>query len=77
MCIRDRYIASAAKEKPQSGVVLAVGEGKLDKDGNLVPVPVKVGDRVLYGKFGGTEVTVDEEEVVILRSDDLYGVYTD
>ena len=71
------YIASAAKEKPQSGVVLAVGEGKHDKDGNLVPVPVKVGDRVLYGKFGGTEVTVDDEEVIILRSDDLYGVYTD
>jgi len=54
-----------------------VGEGKHDKDGNLVPVPVKVGDRVLYGKFGGTEVTVDDEEVIILRSDDLYGVYTD
>lgn len=71
------YIASAAKEKPQSGIVLAVGEGKLDKDGNLGPVPVKVGDRVLYGKFGGTEVTVDDEEVVILRSEDLYGVYTD
>lgn len=71
------FIASSAKEKPSSGVVLAVGEGKLDKDGNLVPVPVKVGDRVLYGKFGGTEVTVDGEEVLIMRSDDLFGVYTD
>lgn len=70
-------IASSSKEKPQSGVVLAVGEGKLDKDGKLVPMPVKEGDRVLYGKFGGTEITVDGEEVLILRADDLYAVYTD
>ena len=46
-------LAHDAKEKPQTGVVLKVGEGKLDKDGNLVPVPVKEGDRVLYGKYGG------------------------
>lgn len=71
------YIASSAKEKPQSGIVLAVGEGKMDKDGNMVAVPVKVGDRVLYGKFGGTEVTVDGEDVLIMRADDLFGVYTD
>lgn len=71
------YIASSAKEKPQSGIVLAVGEGKLDKDGNRVAVPVKEGDRVLYGKFGGTEITVDGEEVLILRADDLFAVYTD
>ena len=68
-------IASTAKEKPQSGIVLAVGEGKLDKDGNRVPMPVKEGDRVLYGKFGGTEVTIDGEEVLILRADDLFAVY--
>lgn len=71
------YIASSAKEKPQSGVVLAVGEGKMDKDGNMVAVPVKVGDRVLYGKFGGTEVTVEGEDVLIMRADDLFAVYTD
>ena len=58
------FIASEAKEKPQSGVVLAVGAGKPDKDGNLVPVPVKVGDKVVYGKFGGQEIKVD-----------LYGVF--
>lgn len=69
------YLAHDSKEKPQTGVVLAVGEGKLDKDGNLVAVPVKVGDKVLYGKYGGTEVTVDGEEVMILRADDIYAVF--
>ena len=69
-------IAAASKEKPQTGVVLAVGEGKMDKDGNMVAVPVKAGDRVLYGKFGGTEITIDGEEVLILRADDLFAVYT-
>ena len=66
------FLATEAKEKPQSGTVLAVGEGKLDKDGNLVPVPVKVGDKVVYGKFGGTEINVEGEDVLILRGDDLY-----
>lgn len=69
------YLASEAKEKPQTGVVLAVGEGKLDKDGNLIPMPVKVGDKVLYGKYGGTEVHIDGEDVMILRADDLYAVF--
>lgn len=69
------YLATESKEKPQTGTVLAVGEGKLDKDGNKVEVPVKVGDRVLYGKYGGTEVTVDGEEVLIMRADDLYAVF--
>lgn len=68
-------LAHESKEKPQTGVVLAVGEGKRDKEGNLIPVPVKVGDKVLYGKYGGTEVTVDDEEVIILRADDVYGVF--
>ena len=68
------YLASEAKEKPQTGEVIAVGEGKLDKNGNLVPVPVKVGDKVIYGKYGGTEITLDGEEVLILRADDLYAV---
>ena len=70
------YLAHDAKEKPQTGIVLAVGEGKRDKDGNLIPVPVKEGDRVLYGKFGGTEVNIEGEDVLIMRADDLYGVYT-
>ena len=69
------YIASEAKEKPTTGVVLAVGDGKLDKDGKHLPMPVEVGDKVIYGKFGGTEVTVDGEDVLILRADDLYAVF--
>ena len=69
------YLATDSKEKPQTGTVLAVGEGKHDKDGNLVPVPVKVGDRVIYGKYGGTDVTIDGEDVLILRADDLYAVF--
>ena len=68
-------LAHDAKEKPQTGIVLAVGEGKRSKDGNIYPMPVKVGDKVLYGKYGGTEVTVDGEDVMILRSDDLYAVF--
>lgn len=68
-------LAHDAKEKPQSGTVLAVGDGKLDKDGNLVPVPVKVGDKVIYGKYGGTEIKIDGEEVMILRADDIYAVF--
>jgi len=65
------YIAADAKEKPQTGVVLAVGEGK------HLPMPVKVGDRVLYGKYGGTEVDVDGEKVLILRADDIYACFTE
>ena len=68
------YLASEAKEKPQTGTVIAVGEGKLDKDGNKVPVPVKKGDKVIFGKYGGTEITHDGEDVLILRADDIYAI---
>lgn len=68
-------LAHDAKEKPQTGVVLKVGEGKLDKDGNMVPMPVKEGDRVVYGKFSGTEIEVDGETVLIMRADDIFAVY--
>ena len=51
-----------------------MGEGKLDKNGNLVPVPVKVGDKVIYGKYGGTEVHYGGEDVLILRADDIYAI---
>lgn len=64
------------KEKPQRGEVIAVGEGKYD-DGKLVPMPVKVGDTVVYGKYGGQEITVDDEEYLILRADDIYAVVTE
>lgn len=69
------FLATEAKEKPQTGIVLAVGPGKLDKEGNHLPMPVKVGDRVIYGKYGGTDITVDGEEVLILRADDMYAVF--
>ena len=71
------YIAPDSKEKPQPGVVLAVGEGRINNKGQHLPMPVKEGDRVLYGKYGGTEVDVDGEAVLILRADDIYAVYTD
>ena len=68
-------LTSDSKEKPVTGKVIAVGEGTLDANGKKVPVPVKAGDKVLYGKFGGTEVTVDGEEVLILRAEDIYAVF--
>ncbi len=69
------FLATEAKEKPQTGIVVAVGAGKLDKDGKYLPMPVKEGDKIIYGKYGGTEVTIDGEELLILRADDLYAVF--
>lgn len=69
------FLAGDSKEKPQTGTVLAVGEGRLDKDGNRVEVPVKVGDRVVYSKYGGNEILCDDEEVLIVRADDIYAVF--
>lgn len=68
-------IASSAQEKPQRGTVVAVGEGKLDNNGNLVKPGVAPGDSVIYSKYGGTEVTVDGDEYLILRADDIYAVF--
>lgn len=68
------YIASGAKEKPTTGVVLAVGEGRLTEDGKRLPMPVAEGDRVVYSKFGGTEIEVEGETYILLRADDLYAV---
>jgi chaperonin GroES len=69
------FIASETKEKPQTGTVLAVGAGKLDKDGNRIEIPVQVGDRVVYSKYGGTEITSDDEDVLIVRADDIFAVF--
>ena len=63
-----------AKEKPQTGTVLAVGPGKMDKDGKNLPMPVKKGDRVVYSKYGGNEVLDGDEEVLIVRADDIYAI---
>jgi chaperonin GroES len=67
-------LPDTAKEKPQRGEVLAVGPGKLLDSGKLSAVDVKVGDKVVYSKYGGTEIKVGGEEVVILRGDDVLGV---
>ena len=68
------YIASNAQEKPQRGTVVAVGEGKRADHGERIPVDVKAGDRVIYGKFGGNEVKVDGEDYLLMRADDIYAV---
>ena len=67
------YIPDTAKEKPQQGEILAVGPGKYE-DGKLVPMGVKVGDKVLYGKYSGTEVTIEGEQLLILRESDVLAV---
>ena len=68
-------IPDTAKEKPIEGVVVAVGAGKVLKDGKVRPVDVKMGDRVLFGKYTGQEVKIDGQEHVLLREDDILGVY--
>lgn len=68
------YIPDTAKEKPQQGEIVAVGPGKLSDEGARLTPDVKVGDRVLYGKYSGTEVTVDGDEFLILRESDILAV---
>jgi chaperonin GroES len=67
-------IPDTAKEKPQEGKVLAVGPGRIDDNGNRVAVDVSVGDTVVYSKYGGTEITVDGEDLLILQSRDVLAV---
>jgi chaperonin GroES len=67
-------IPDTAKEKPQEGKVLAVGKGKMNDDGKITPLDVKVNDRILFGKYSGSEIVVDGEEHLIMREDDILGV---
>jgi chaperonin GroES len=67
-------IPDSAKEKPKEGQVVALGTGKLDKDGKKVAFNVKVGDRVLFTSYAGTDVTVDDEEFLIMSEEDILGV---
>ncbi len=67
-------IPDTAKEKPTEGKVIAVGKGKIGEDGKLQPLDVKPGDRILFGKYAGTEVKIDGEEHLIMREDDILGV---
>jgi len=67
-------IPDTAKEKPQEGKVVAVGNGKVREDGSVQPLDVKKGDRLLFSKYAGTEVTLDGEEHLIIREDDVLGI---
>lgn len=67
-------IPDTAKEKPMEGTILSVGSGTRDEDGRFVALDVKKGDRILFGKWSGTEVTVDGEELIIMRESDIMGV---
>lgn len=67
-------LPDTAKEKPQEGKIVAVGKGKTDESGKSVPMEVKVGDKILYGKYAGTEITIDNVEYMILREEDVLAV---
>jgi chaperonin GroES len=68
------FIPDTAKEKPQEGKVIAVGKGKFNDDGVIIPLDVKVNDRVLFGKYSGSEINVDGEEHLIMREEDILGI---
>jgi chaperonin GroES len=67
-------IPDTAKEKPQEGKVIAVGPGKLDEDGKRIPLEIKKNDRILFGKYSGTEIKIDGVEHLIMREDDILGI---
>ena len=67
-------IPDTAKEKPQEGQVVAVGSGRKEKNGKVIPLDVKVGDRILFGKYSGTEIKIDDEDYLILREEEVLGV---
>jgi chaperonin GroES len=67
-------IPDSAKEKPQEGEVVAVGQGKRNDDGKLIPLDVKAGDRILFGKYSGSDIKVDGNEYMIMREDEVLGV---
>src|SRR5206468_10506686 len=68
------FIPDSAKEKPQEGEVLAVGKGKRLEDGKIIPLDVQVGDRILFGKYSGSDITLSGEEVLIMREDEVLGI---
>ena len=70
-------IPDTAKEKPQEGEIIAVGPGGRDEAGKLIPIDLKAGDRVLFGKWSGTEVKIDGQEVLIMKESDILGIMTD
>lgn len=68
------FIPDSAKEKPQEAEVIAVGNGKRSDDGKLIPLDVKAGDRILFGKYSGSEIKIDGQEYLIMREDEVLGV---
>lgn len=67
-------VPDTAKEKPQEGEVVAVGKGKMNDKGNIIPMEIKVGDRILFGKYSGNEVKIDGEEYLIMDQNDVIGI---
>ena len=70
------YLPDSAQEKPQEGKVIAVGSGKTLKNGKVIPLSVKEGDRILFGKYSGSEIKVDDKEYVFLNEDDILAIIT-
>ncbi|MCL5020200.1 MAG: co-chaperone GroES [Bacteroidetes bacterium] len=68
------FVPDTAKERPQQGEVVAIGPGRVSDDGKKIPMEVKVGDRILYGKYSGTEVTYDGVEYLIMRESDIFAI---
>ena len=68
------FIPDSAKEKPQEGEVVAVGKGKRTDEGKLIPLDVKAGDRILFGKYSGNDIKIDGEEFLIMREDEVLGI---
>jgi len=68
------FIPDSAKEKPAEGEIVSIGDGTRDDDGERIPLDVKAGDRVLFGKWSGSEVTIDGEELLIMKESDILGV---
>jgi len=69
-------LPDTAKEKPQEGEIVATGDGKRSEDGKVVPLSLKTGNKILYGKYSGTEITLDEEEYLIIKEEDVLGIVT-
>ncbi len=67
-------LPDTAKEKPQEGEIVAIGKGKMLENGEIKPLEVKVGDKILYGKYSGSEITLDEQEYLILREEDILAI---
>lgn len=68
------FLPDSAKEKPSEGIVLAIGHGRLNKDGELEALAVAEGDRVMFGRYAGTEIKVDGEERLVLREEEIFGI---